>query len=489
MTTPCDICGDPGVIEAIITCCQCKVAHEHLYCMRVFTIQAPPFWRCEECVENKQVPSVTTDKEQKIQTVSSIMPRTTLVVEGPNKKHIASHLNFKEKRVDKGKTKYLSCDEAVKLSSGSMKPNYSPNKESHSAHAMSKSVLPLRVFQPSTGSKGETVPECYSPTRERTPIKSPQEERRFKPNLQQPVFQQSSSPKGKAVLPFQNRGNVTPPATSSVPSRGDQRTTPEREMKTTNTDLPTSKKEADISRHIEVPKLLVKLEKTETQSGCKNYADMEAGRSDAGKPDLTCGLPVSKICDPYVPSLNSYWKGSFHLSNWPQKFNDAFKAHPPSRIHYKVHETLMKMPENICFELVPHHEIRLEIFPADRDDIALYFFPRFKRSEDDLSIIDFIWRQNLVMKSNVDGVELLVLSSRVLPSHSQEFQGNYFLWGVFRCLKTVKKVAAKRPLTEEDRKPFDDVPPGFKKIHADVSLDFKKTCDDVPPGFEKICKP
>lgn len=73
------------------------------------------------------------------------------------------------------------------------------------------------------------------------------------------------------------------------------------------------------------------------------------------------------------------YRGCFHLPNWPQTFNDAFKAHPPSRIHYKVHETVMKMPENICFELVPNHEIRMEIFPADRDDIALYFFPIFKR--------------------------------------------------------------------------------------------------------------
>lgn len=137
-----------------------KISLYFSYCMRVFTIEAPPFWRCEECVENKQVSS-TTDKEQKTQTVSSIMQRTTSVVEVSTKKNIASHLNFKEKRVDKGKTKYLSCDEAVKLSSGSMKPNYSPKKESHSAHAMSKSVLPPRVFQPSTGSKGETVPECH----------------------------------------------------------------------------------------------------------------------------------------------------------------------------------------------------------------------------------------------------------------------------------------------------------------------------------------
>ncbi|KAI3807416.1 hypothetical protein L1987_23343 [Smallanthus sonchifolius] len=542
MIKTCDICGDPGVTEAIFTCSECKVAHEHLYCMRELRTKLPTFWRCEDCDRNKLVLPKRTDKEQKTQKISTLMERSPLVVEGPNKNHIASQFNFKEKWVDKGKTKYLSCDEAVKLSSGSMKINHTPRKEFHSAQGMSKSMSPPRVFQQSTGLKEkatpsiksparertsikspqEATPSIKSPARERTSIKSPQEERNFKANLQQPIFQQSSVPKEKATpsiksparertgikspqeernskanlqqpvfkqssgpkekaVPLQNRGNATQPVNSAMPSRRVERTNPEREMNTTKNELLSSKKEADIIRHIEVPKVLKKLERTET-SGCKNAADVEAGRSDAVTPNLACGLPVSEMRDPFIPSLNSYWKGWLYIPNGPRKFNGAFKAHPPSRTNCKVYETLKKMPETIHFELVPDHEIRMEIFPAERDDIGLYFLPIFKRSEDDRSIIDFISSQNLVMKGYVDGVELLVLSSRVLPSHCQEFQGNYFLWGVFRRRKTVKKVADKRPLMEANREPCGDVPPGFKKI----CMPKREPCDDVPPGF-KIC--
>ncbi|KAL8225695.1 hypothetical protein R6Q57_018252 [Mikania cordata] len=70
------------------------------------------------------------------------------------------------------------------------------------------------------------------------------------------------------------------------------------------------------------------------------------------------------------------------------------------------------------------------------------------------------------MKGNVEGVELFVLSSRVLPSHSQEFDGKYFLWGVFRRPKTTKTAADTLPLVVANCESCvdDDVPPGFKKI-------------------------
>ncbi|KAI3762686.1 hypothetical protein L1987_53126 [Smallanthus sonchifolius] len=429
--------------------------------MRELRTKLPTFWRCDECDRNKVVLPKRTDKEQKTQKISTLMKRSPLVIEGQNKSYIASQFNFKEKWVDKGKTKYLSCDEAVKLSSGSMKINHTPRKEFHSGQGMSKSMSPPHVFQQSPGSKGETVHE-------------------------------------KKAEPLQNRGSATQPVNSAISSRRVERINPEREMNTSKNELLSSKKEADIIRHIEVPKVLKKLEKTET-SGCKNAADVEAGRSDAVTPNLTCGLPVSEMRDPFIPSLNYYWKGWLYIPNGSRKFNGAFKAHPPSRTNCKVYETVKKMPETIHFELVPDHEIRMEIFPADRDDIGLYFIPIFERSEDYRSIIDFISSQNLVMKGYVDGVELLVLSSRVLPSHCQEFQGNYFLWGVFRRRKTVKKVADKRPSMEANREPYGDVPPGFKKICMpkrepcdDVPRGFKicnrkhEPCDDVPPGFKKM---
>ncbi|KAL8225696.1 hypothetical protein R6Q57_018253 [Mikania cordata] len=348
MVKPCDICGDCGVTEAIIICCECKVAREHLYCMRVIRAEAPPFWRCEECEKNKLGSPKITDDEHRPKKVSSIMQQaTSAIIDNPNNNLTASKFNFKEKRVDKGRTKYLTCDEAVKLSSGSMKLNDS-RKVFSSAHGMSKALSPPCISQQSTGLKEKATLSIMSPACERTHLKSQQEERNYKPNLQQPVLQQSFVRKGDVLYHMYY-------------------------------ELPL-KKAADISTHMEAPRSLKKLEKTETISGtkitkigtcCKKFSDVEAGRFDAGKPNLTSGMSVSEMHDPYIPSLKSYWKGCFYLPNVPQKFNEAFKAHLPSRIHYKVYETTKKMPENICFELVPNDEIRMEIFPADRDDIGL----------------------------------------------------------------------------------------------------------------------
>ncbi|KAI7751798.1 hypothetical protein M8C21_024743 [Ambrosia artemisiifolia] len=333
-----------------------------------------------------------------------------------------------------------------------------------------KPNLQQHVVQESFSPKGKaTLPTC-----EKAHIKSLKEGRNVKINLQQPVVQHTVGPKEKDVLHFQNRGN----ATQSVMSSRVGGTHLEREMKTTKNELLHPPKE-DISRHIEeLPNNLKKDEKTKTISGtkigCKNHAaDVEACRSGAGNPNRTSGSPVSEMHDPYTPALNSYWKGCFYLPNGSQKFNEAFSAHPPSRVHYKVYETVKKMPESIYFQLVSNHDIRADIFPADRDDIGLYFFPMFsRRSENDVSIIDFMWRNNLVMKSNVEGLELFVLSSLVLPSHAQEYQGNYFLWGVFRGPKTAMKVADKPALIAVKREPcYDD------------------DDDDVPPGFKRICKP
>lgn len=154
------------------------------YCMREFKTKPPAFWCCEECEQKKlDLPTKIVkehDREASRQNIPSINQRTTplqkipWVLKGSNKNLPPGRANFKEKRVNTGKTKYLSCDEAVKLSSGDKKLKCSPQKEFRSAHGSSKSMPPIR---------------------ERTPIKSPQQERssKFELHLQQPVHQSSGS--------------------------------------------------------------------------------------------------------------------------------------------------------------------------------------------------------------------------------------------------------------------------------------------------------
>ncbi|PWA89967.1 zinc finger, RING/FYVE/PHD-type [Artemisia annua] len=205
-------------------------------------------------------------------------------------------------------------------------------------------------------------------------------------------------------------------------------------------------------------------------SGTKNDAGVcgvEARRSDGGKLNPTSVLASSETSNPYIPALNSYWKGSFNLPNGHENLNDVFMAHPPSRVHMKVYEAMMNMPESINFELAPQ-ELYMQMFSdslPNKDDIGLYFFPSLKkRSENNMALTDFLWSKNLLMKSVVGGVELLVFSSKFLKPCSQEFEGNCFLWGVFRCPKDSKNAADAPLLLQVKCEPCDDIPPGFKKI-------------------------
>ncbi|XP_076900015.1 uncharacterized protein LOC143554036 isoform X2 [Bidens hawaiensis] len=311
--------------------------------MREVKMQTPEWWLCDECEQNKlSSPSPKTiENKPKTQKLSVILQQTASVKESEPKSRSPSQLGFKEKWANKGKTQFISFNEAVKLSSGSVKPN------------------PTRVFQLSTGLNEKTTPfGC-----EWSLFQSPQKERNVRLNLRQPVVQQSSSP--KAVR-------------SSMPSSCVEGTKPEREMKTSISELLHPKKAADISvLKEESHKLFKEHEKTGTASGTKIGSQTNADVEAAGKPNLTMlaraeqenihDVPASDMHDPYIPSFNSYWKGCFNLPNGSQEFNETFTGHLPSKTHYKVYEATKKLPENISFELVSNCEIRTEIFPADTE--------------------------------------------------------------------------------------------------------------------------
>ncbi|RWW64920.1 hypothetical protein BHE74_00027812 [Ensete ventricosum] len=54
-TKICDICGDSGFIEDIVTCHCCKRASEHIYCMQVLNFSIPDVWYCDGCLSKAHV--------------------------------------------------------------------------------------------------------------------------------------------------------------------------------------------------------------------------------------------------------------------------------------------------------------------------------------------------------------------------------------------------------------------------------------------------
>ncbi|KAL1136052.1 hypothetical protein V6Z11_A12G213900, partial [Gossypium hirsutum] len=71
MIEPCDICGDIGFVEDIVTCFECKIAREHGYCMREVLLTIPEIWFCEECRLSKAiVPESVTEEDVPMSSTS-----------------------------------------------------------------------------------------------------------------------------------------------------------------------------------------------------------------------------------------------------------------------------------------------------------------------------------------------------------------------------------------------------------------------------------
>lgn len=149
-------------------------------------------------------------------------------------------------------------------------------------------------------------------------------------------------------------------------------------------------------------------------------------------------------------SMFKIFRGSFILPkslNWVE-CNDEVRAHPRSRVRRKVYEFLKKMPEALEFKILRRHDIWMEIFQddcPDNEDIGLYFFPSgnrlvwhlifcyqkilildFKtrillicRNDNYISLLECLSRQDLVMRSYINGVELLVFASALLREDFQ----------------------------------------------------------------------
>ncbi|CAH1442949.1 unnamed protein product [Lactuca virosa] len=327
--------------------------------MRVVTTEAPQFWLCEECERKKLFsPTKTTDKEQ---IPEVLIQKNTRVLKSPNKSAFASRFNFKEKRVNTGRTKYISCDEAVKLSSGVNKseqhPPSSRNNGFSCKHGSSRSMPPPHSIKST---------KCSSVRVERTNTKS-------------------FSPRSEVLPPTKEEADIE----VSKSSKKVEKTITQEITKMAKSEvLSPTKEEAEI----EVPKSSKKVDETNMKrGGNKNDADVEAREVY-----LTMGGPgpVSEMHDTSIPALHSYWK------------------------------------------------------------------------YEKCTLTEFLWNKKLVMKSYVDEVELFVLSSKFLQLNSQEFEGNYFLWGVFRANMVKKDTSSNSIVVHQNQNEnANDFPPGFEKMH------------------------
>ncbi|XP_015166890.1 uncharacterized protein [Solanum tuberosum] len=147
----------------------------------------------------------------------------------------------------------------------------------------------------------------------------------------------------------------------------------------------------------------------------------------------------SSTTHPCDPALVPSWMGNFDilgaLELAPGLFNNCIQAHPPCRVRRKVYEFSGLLPDTLKFELVPRGDIWAGLFNShfpDKEDIGLYFFASEReRSERYISLVEFMHSKDLVLRTLINDVELIILASTALCSDSQRWNSEHFLWGLF----------------------------------------------------------
>ncbi|TKY73311.1 hypothetical protein E2542_SST02063 [Spatholobus suberectus] len=243
-------------------------------------------------------------------------------------------------------------------------------------------------------------------------------------------------------------------------------------------------------------------------SGGILVADAECNQSNTKKSDLKSIQENLNLHCKFLPSSIPAWRGQFQilLTAASSKFYDGFEAQPPCTVNRKAYKFSREMPSVLQLESLPAWNVLTDVFQDDSpklQDIALYFFPseHTERSRKNLnSILKFMNGEKSMLRSYIDGVELLVFTSNQLDMDSRgaiaAVNAGHFLWGIFRQNK-IDKVIERVP----DMEPVDmdidmiggkDVVGRVDHVRQDQPksvpvMDYYNKLD-VPPGFEPFAK-
>ncbi|KAJ8452270.1 hypothetical protein Cgig2_006075 [Carnegiea gigantea] len=140
---------------------------------------------------------------------------------------------------------------------------------------------------------------------------------------------------------------------------------------------------------------------------------------------------------PNCPAASPRWKGDFkvHSDDVCCGLVDGIQAHPPCKVHSKVYELAQQLPKSLDFELLPRLKLWSDLFKADAPgglDIGLYFLPSKRNEQTYACLVKQLDQWDMLLRTHVHGVELLISSSKHLEHNSQRINKKYFLWGVFR---------------------------------------------------------
>ncbi|OMP06589.1 hypothetical protein CCACVL1_01493 [Corchorus capsularis] len=163
------------------------------------------------------------------------------------------------------------------------------------------------------------------------------------------------------------------------------------------------------------------------------YVDCSARSSGSGEKETArqyCFARPSRsrtYHHPIVPAMERIWRGTFeildHIDITLQglQFCEEFSAYPASTVSHKAYMFTKQIANVIQFRLCELNSLCHEIFktdPPSATDIALYFYATDNKTSkvNYSTLLKLMNKNKLMLKSRMGSAELLVFSSKFLPT-------------------------------------------------------------------------
>ncbi|XP_054807546.1 uncharacterized protein LOC129309837 isoform X2 [Prosopis cineraria] len=497
---PCDVCGDAGFPEVIATCSKCKVARAHVYCMEVFLKIVPDDWICETChsgndatllkyAENK---NFSRDPAVDASDITDITEHENTHSTSPYKMHNSGLQTCSRSQNvgGTGKVKFIPEEEAIRLCGGKVSSKAFPaNSSMHKVYSPSKKVnakvsfMNVKPHSSSSPVEHGKLPRHSGVQKTTTNQQTPHslakgilvdrsrkcDWREHSSSFIRPVNQEetsrASARQGNDKASYSTQASSLPINTAAetldqqLGKHLKKETCAASQVGKCSPVVHPGTKEwfmpvqvESLDQQVETPN---KKEPSATvQAGqsspvvdsgvfCANGERNRSNVDERGPWNIQMNLKMHCCC---VPSSHATWKGGFKFQSAALcTLYDGLEALPPCTVHRKAFYHSCKMPSVLEVEPLPISNFLIDLFQSDcpgLQDVALYFFPsdNCERSRQHLNFIfEFLDAKNAMLRSVIDGVELLVFTSKQLDEGSQgtieRLDAKNFLWGVFRLKK------------------------------------------------------
>lgn len=187
-----------------------------------------------------------------------------------------------------------------------------------------------------------------------------------------------------------------------------------------------------------------------------------------------------------IPEQTYIWQGIFEVSRTgiSSELYDGIQAHLSTCTSAKALEVVKQLPQRIRLVEVPRrsswpHQFK-EVQPNE-DNIALFFFAQDVESYERYGkLLEKLLVEDLCLTTNINGVELLILSSDNLPEKIQRWNGFLYFWGVFYARKansSTELVVTNPCPPVSTTEPFDK-PVCSPKVPQSLGIDLNQCPDD-----------